>query len=87
MSDIDPTGNIIIALGALSSLGYLCYKIRKPFKNHNFNTFAYIILLLIVYSLIGKKRNITPKSSNVLHLRRLWRQYQDPKLPCNLSKH
>lgn len=51
---INQTGNIIISVGALISLGLLLFKIRKPFKSHAFNTFAYIILLLIIYSLIGK---------------------------------
>jgi hypothetical protein len=50
----NPFGNTLIGLGAFFCLGYLCYKIRKPFKDHKFNTFAYIILLLIVYSLISK---------------------------------
>ena len=60
MSGISPVGNILIGLGALSSLSYLCFKIRKPFKTHSFNTFAYIILLLIVYSLIGKTASSSP---------------------------
>jgi hypothetical protein len=47
-------GNVIISTGAALSLGLLCFKIKKPFKQHSFNTFAYIILLLIVYALIGK---------------------------------
>lgn len=47
-------GNVIISTCAAASLGLLCYKIKKPFKQHSFNTFAYIILLLIVYALIGK---------------------------------
>ena len=51
----NPVGNTLIGLGALTCLGYLCLKIRKPFKAHSFNTFAYIILLLIVYSLISKR--------------------------------
>lgn len=51
---INQTGDIIISVGAFISLGFLLFKIRKPFKAHAFNTFAYIILLLIVYSLVGK---------------------------------
>lgn len=55
MSDtVNETGNILISLGALASLGFLLFKIRRPFKSHSFNTFAYIILLLIAYSLVGK---------------------------------
>lgn len=47
-------GNIVISTCAFASLLFTLIKIRKPFKSHSFNTFAYIILLLIVYSLIGK---------------------------------
>jgi hypothetical protein len=47
-------GNILISLFAAGSLSYLVYKVKAPFKSHSFNTFAYIILLLIVYALIGK---------------------------------
>ena len=47
-------GNILISLFAAGSLSYLVYKVKKPFKSHSFNTFAYIILLLIVYALLGK---------------------------------
>lgn len=47
-------GNVVISTTALATLGILCLKIKKPFKQHSFNTFAYIILLLIVYALIGK---------------------------------
>ena len=50
---INPTGNIIISACGFASLAYMLFKIRKPFKTHAFNTFAYIILLLIIYSLIG----------------------------------
>ena len=50
---IDPTGNIVISIGAIASLGFMIFKIRKPFKKHSFNTFAYIIMLLIAYSLLG----------------------------------
>jgi hypothetical protein len=46
-------GNLIIALSALITLGSLIFRIRKPFKNHKFNTFSYIMLLLFIYSLIG----------------------------------
>ena len=53
MSMLAP-GNILISLFAAGSLSYLFYKIKAPFKSHSFNTFAYIILLLIVYALIGK---------------------------------
>ena len=53
MSMLAP-GNILISLCAAGSLGYLFFKVRAPFKSHSFNTFAYIILLLIVYALIGK---------------------------------
>lgn len=54
MSSINPVGNILIGLLSVGTLGYLVHRVRKPFKQHSFNTFAYIILLLIVYSLIGK---------------------------------
>lgn len=47
-------GNIVISTSALATLGILSFKIKKPFKQHSFNTFAYIILLLIVYALFGK---------------------------------
>jgi len=46
-------GNIFISMLSVGSLSLLYYKVRKPFKDHSFNTFAYIILLLIVYALIG----------------------------------
>jgi hypothetical protein len=46
-------GNIFISMMSVGSLSLLYYKVRKPFKGHSFNTFAYIILLLIVYALIG----------------------------------
>ena len=45
-------GDIIISGLSFTSLVFFLFKIRRPFKNHNFNTFAYIILLLIIYSLI-----------------------------------
>jgi hypothetical protein len=53
-ADMFGFGNVVISTSALASLGLLCYKIKKPFKQHSFNTFAYIILLLIVYALFGK---------------------------------
>ena len=46
-------GNVFISLMSIGSLALLYYKVRKPFKQHSFNTFAYIILLLIVYALVG----------------------------------
>ena len=70
MSMLAP-GNILISLFAAGSLSFLVYKIKAPFKSHSFNTFAYIILLLIVYALIGKsivQSNI--RSESVLLLRR-----------------
>lgn len=54
-NSVNPMGNILIGLGATASLGYVIFKIRQPFKTHSFNTFAYIILLLICYSLFGKR--------------------------------
>jgi len=53
MDNLTPA-NILISLFAAGSLSFLVYKIKAPFKSHSFNTFAYIILLLIVYALIGK---------------------------------
>lgn len=62
------TSNILISTGAFASLLYTIFKIRRPFKQHSFNTFAYIILLLIMYSLVVRsfyffvdKPNISPK--------------------------
>ena len=52
--DVNTPGNIIISMFALISLGFLIFTIRRPFKSHSFNTFDYIILLLICYSLFGK---------------------------------
>lgn len=49
---MDYLGNIIISSGAFACLVFTFIKIRKPFKQHSFNTFAYIILLLLIYSLI-----------------------------------
>ena len=49
---LDYFGNIAISTLGFISLVYTFLKIRRPFKQHSFNTFAYIILLLIVYSLI-----------------------------------
>lgn len=49
---MDYFGNIIISAMSFMSLAYTLFKVRKPFKAHSFNTFAYIILLLIFYSLI-----------------------------------
>ena len=66
-------GDIIISGLAFSSLAFLFIKIRNPFKNHKFNTFAYIILLLIIYSLIVRsffffvsKDGIAPKLQGFL---------------------
>jgi len=66
-------GDIIISALSFSSLVFFIFKIRRPFKNHNFNTFAYIILLLIVYSLIVRffvffvnKDGIDPKLQGFL---------------------
>jgi hypothetical protein len=50
-------GNMFISTLSIGSLAMLFFKIRKPFKGHSFNTFAYIILLLIVYALIGNLIN------------------------------
>ena len=48
-------GNLIVCLSAAATLGFTLYKVRAPFKSHSFNTFAYIILLLITYAIAGKK--------------------------------
>lgn len=44
--------NILISSAAFATLVFLLIRIRRPFKQHAFNTFAYIIMLLITYSLI-----------------------------------
>lgn len=44
--------NIVISSGAFATLVFMLIKVRRPFKQHAFNTFAYIIMLLITYSLI-----------------------------------
>jgi len=51
------TGNLLISAAAFATLLFTIIKVRKPFKQHSFNTFAYIILLLLVYSLIGKNHS------------------------------
>lgn len=43
--------NILISSMAGASLVFVLLKIRRPFKQHVFNTFAYIVMLMIVYSL------------------------------------
>ena len=48
----------MISVGAFLSLVYSLFKVRRPFKQHSFNTFAYIILLLLVYGLTGKLKVI-----------------------------
>jgi len=52
--EINQTGNILISVGAAITLASAIYTVRKPFKAHKFNTFSYIILILLVYSLISK---------------------------------
>lgn len=52
--EINQTGNILISVGAAITLASTIYTVRKPFKAHQFNTFSYIILILLVYSLISK---------------------------------
>lgn len=60
--------NLIISSLSFATLVFTLIKVRKPFKQHSFNTFAYIILLLIIYSLIVRsfyffidKEDISPK--------------------------
>jgi hypothetical protein len=72
-ADMFGFGNVVISTSALASLGLLCYKIKKPFKQHSFNTFAYIILLLIVYALFVRafyflidKDQLSPKMTGFL---------------------
>jgi hypothetical protein len=94
MSMLAP-GNILISLFAAGSLSYLVYKIKAPFKSHSFNTFAYIILLLIVYALIGKSIRLlclcgesNIRSESVLLLRRQGLdRLQNSRVPRDLSVH
>ena len=43
--------NILISSMAGATLVFVLLKIRKPFKQHMFNTFAYIVMLMIVFAL------------------------------------
>ena len=66
------TGNILISLFAGSSLWYLIYKIKAPFKSHSFNIFACIILLLLVISLIGKSIRLLRACEDLIFIVRVF---------------
>ena len=52
-------GNVLIGIGGAFTLGFVAFKVKKPFKTHKLNTFAHIILLLLIYSLISKPYMLT----------------------------
>ena len=54
MANTEAVGNALISVMAFFSLSYVLYKVRKPFKEHKFNTFSYIILILLVYGMFSK---------------------------------
>lgn len=53
MSFQEHIANFMISITSGISLGLFIFFIRKPFKAHKLNTFAYLNLMLFIYSLIS----------------------------------
>ena len=51
-------GDAVISLLALTTLVYLLYLAKTPFKKHQMNIFSHLMLILLVFSLISKSPSI-----------------------------
>ena len=53
-------GDAVVSILALSTLAYLLYLTKVPFKKHQMNIFSHLMLVLLFFSLVSKCRILIP---------------------------